>query len=91
MPCLLALLALVAPRVVSVALWLFTTFFGRAYGANPLLLLVGVVFLPFTTLAYAWAVNSEGGVRSTFAVVLMIVAVLGDLSSLEGGRRSRRW
>ena len=90
MPCLVVLLALVAPRVVSVVLWLFTTWFDRAFAANFLVLLLGVVLMPFTTLAYAWAVNAEGGVHSMFFVVVMIVAVLGDLSSLEGGRRYRR-
>ncbi len=90
MPCLVVLLALIAPRVVIVVLWLFTTWLGRAFGGNPLLLLLGTVLMPFTTLAYAWAVNAEGGVHSTLSVVVMIVAVLGDLSSLEGGRRYRR-
>ena len=90
MPCLVFLLALVAPRVVSVVLWLFTTFFVRAYGPNPLLLLLGIVLLPFTTLSYAFLVNTEGGVHSTFAIVLMILAVIGDLSALAGGRRYRR-
>jgi hypothetical protein len=90
MPLLLLLLAVFAPRVVSVILWLFTAFFARAFGANLLLLVLGIVFLPFTTLAYAWAVNAEGGVRGTFFLVLMVVAVLADLSSLAGGRRYRR-
>ncbi len=86
MPCLVALFALLAPRVVSVVLWLFTNFFERAFGHSFLLWVVGVIFLPFTTLAYAWAVNSAGGVRGGF-VIVMIVAVLIDLSSWEGGRR----
>jgi hypothetical protein len=90
MPCLVVLLALIAPRVVSVVLWLFTTFFAKAYANNPLILLVGVIFVPFTTLAYAWRVNSEGGVQSAFSVVVMVLAVIGDLSSLAGGRRARR-
>jgi hypothetical protein len=90
MPCLLVLFAFLAPRVVSVVLWLFTTFFERAFSANPLLLVLGVAILPFTTLAYAWAVNVEGGVNSPFFLVVMIVALLGDVSALEGGRRSRR-
>jgi hypothetical protein len=91
MPCLVVLLGILAPRVVSVVLWLFTTFFQRAFGGNLLLLVLGVVLMPFTTLAYAWAVNTEGGVHSTFFIVVMVLAVIGDLSSFEGGRRSRRW
>jgi hypothetical protein len=91
MPCLLVLLAVVAPRVVSAILWFFTTFFHAAFGARPLLLLLGVIFLPFTTLVYAWAVNVEGGVHSTMFLVLIVIAVLGDLSAFAGGRRYRRY
>ena len=90
MPCLLGLLAVLAPRVVSVVLWLFTDFFTRAFGGRLLLLVLGIVFLPFTTLVYAWAVNTQGGVHGTFFIVMMVIAVLVDISSLEGGRRSRR-
>jgi hypothetical protein len=89
MPCLLALLALLAPRVVSVILWLFTDWFARPFAGNFLLLVLGIVVLPFTTLAYAWAVNAEGGVHSTFFLVVMVVAVLVDLSSLAGSRYRR--
>src|SRR5688572_30758385 len=84
MPCLLVLLAVIAPRVVSVLLWFFTDFFHRAFGGRLILLVLGVVFLPFTTLAYAWLVNTEGGVKSTFSFIVIAVAVLADLSSLEG-------
>ena len=90
MPCLLVLLALIAPRVVSVVLWFFTRWFDPAFSGRWILLLLGVMFLPFTTLAYAWAVNAEGGVHSTFFLVVIVVAVLADLSSLESGRRARR-
>jgi Na+/melibiose symporter-like transporter len=91
MPCLLALLALIAPRVVSVVLWMFTTFFDRAFGSNLLLLVLGVALLPFTTLAYAWAVNAEGGVHSAFFLVVIVVALISDLSSWETGRRYRSY
>ena len=89
MPCLVVLLAVLAPRVTAVVLWLFTTFFQRAFAARPILLLLGVVFLPFTTLAYAWVINANGAVEGTWLVVL-IIAVILDISSLEGGRRHRR-
>ena len=89
MPCLILLLALVAPRVVSVLLWFFTTFFHAAFAGRELMLVLGVIFLPFTTLAYAWAYNSEGGVKSTFFLVVMVLAVLGDLGALAGSRRRR--
>jgi hypothetical protein len=83
------LVALVAPRVVSVVLWFFTDWFVLAFSNRFLLFVLGVVFLPFTTLAYAWAVNQEGGVHSTFFIVVMCIAVLGDLGALAGSRRRR--
>jgi hypothetical protein len=88
MPCLVALLALVAPRVTSVVLWVFTNFFDKGFSGRPILLLLGVVFLPFTTLAYAWAMNARGAVEGGFVAVL-IIAVILDVSSWEGGRRTR--
>ena len=91
MPCLLVLLALIAPRVVSIVLWIFRrSFFDRAFAGKDLMLIAGIVLLPFTTLAYAWAVNTEGGVHSTFFLVVVVIAAIADLSALEGGRRSRR-
>jgi hypothetical protein len=89
MPCLVAFLALLAPRVTSVVLWLFTSFFDGALArAGTLIILLGVIFLPFTTLAYAWAINARGSVDGIF-IVIMILAVIADLSAFEGGRRRR--
>jgi hypothetical protein len=89
MPCLVGLLALVAPRVVAVLLWLFTTFFEKAFGGRPLWLILGVVLAPFTTLAYAWAINAYGRVEG-LGLGVVIVAAIVDLSALAGGRRYRR-
>jgi hypothetical protein len=88
MPCLLVVLALIAPRVVIVLIWLFERdWFQRAYDTW-LWPVLGFFFMPVTTLAYAWAANS-GGVRGVFWIVVMVIAVLIDLGSWEGGRRSR--
>jgi hypothetical protein len=89
-PCLVVFLAVLAPRVTSLLLWLFTTFFERAFAGRGILLLLGVIFLPFTTLAYAYVINSNGAVEGMW-LVLMIVAVIIDISAFEGGRRHRRW
>ena len=89
MPCLVVFLAVLAPRVTAVLLWLFTTFFERAFAGRGIMLLLGVIFLPFTTLAYAWVINANGSVEGMW-LVLMIVAVILDISALEGGRRHRR-
>ena len=58
MPCLLLLFTLAFPRLVMVLLFLLSNFLQRAY--NSLLIIVlGFIFLPLTTIVYAWVVNSH--------------------------------
>jgi hypothetical protein len=87
MPCLLVLLTLAFPRVVLLILFFFTTYLQRAY-SNILLLLAGFIFLPVTTIAYAWVVNSHAHLEGVYLVVI-ILAVLVDLGLL-GSHRLRR-
>ena len=63
----------------------------RAFGGDILLPLVGWLFVPWTTLAYAWAINSRGEVAG-FQTIVVVVAVLVDLGIVGGAakRRSRR-
>jgi hypothetical protein len=88
MPCLLALLMVAFPRLAIVLLWLFTDFFARAYGSI-LLLILGFVFLPLTTIVYAWIVNTGNAVAGIYLVAI-IVAVLADIGLLGGQQWSRR-
>jgi hypothetical protein len=88
MPCLLALLALAFPRVVLLLLWLFTTYLERAI-SSVLILLIGFLILPLTTLAYAFAINSHGSVDGLY-LVLIVIAVLVDLGLIGGSHASRR-
>lgn len=85
---LLAVIGLLAPRVVIVVLVIFTDFMGRAYDGIVLPLL-GFLLLPATTLAYAAAVNYTGGVEGAFWILVMVVAVLVDLSAWRWGRWRR--
>jgi hypothetical protein len=90
MPCLLAFVALVAPRIMLVLLWLFGgTYLGRAY-QTVLWPLLGFLFMPFTTLAYAFAMNSNRGTVNGIYLALVVVAALMDLGSLGGGDAARR-
>lgn len=87
MPCLLALVAFFFPRLVIVLLVLFSDYIGRAY-QTVLWPLLGFFFLPYTTLAYAWAINTAGSVHGWYLVVV-VVAVLLDLGVVGGGSRAR--
>jgi hypothetical protein len=87
MPCLLALLALLAPRLVIILLAIFSNYLSSAY-QTILWPILGFFFMPFTTLAYAWAMNSNGSV-SGFYLVVVVIAVLIDLGSVGGGYSQR--
>jgi hypothetical protein len=52
--------------------------------------LLGFFFLPYTTLAYAWAANSTGHHVAGFPLVVLVFAVLVDLGVIGGGRAARR-
>ena len=87
MCCLLILLALVGPRLVLFLLWLFTNYLSRAFDTF-LLPLLGFIFLPWTTIAYAVAQNELGGLNG-LGLLLVILGLLGDIGVLGGGARSR--
>ncbi|MFO7301882.1 MAG: hypothetical protein DIU54_005620 [Acidobacteriota bacterium] len=88
MPCLVAIVALVFPRLVLVLIWLFSNYLGRAY-ETVIWPLLGFVFLPLTTLAYAWAINTNSSVDGWYLAVV-VLAVLVDIGVIGGGRASRR-
>jgi hypothetical protein len=90
MPCCAVLLILfLGPRIAMIATAIFSDYLGRAFGETLLLPLLGWLFLPWTTLAYAFAINSRGEVAG-LQMVLVIVAVLLDLGLIGGGAAKRR-
>ena len=88
MPCLLLLLTLAFPRLAIVLLFFFSNFLERAYHSL-LYIVIGFIFLPVTTIVYAWIVNSHQPVQGLY-LVAVIVSVLIDLGLLGHGARSRR-
>jgi hypothetical protein len=88
MSCLLVILVLIFPRIAIVLLFLFSHYLERAYHGL-LLPFVGFLFLPLTTLAYAWMVNT-GRPTEGINLVILIVAVVIDLGGLSGGEYHRR-
>jgi hypothetical protein len=90
MPCCAILLILfLGPRVAMVTIALFSDYIGRAFGGGILLPFVGWLFLPWTTLAYAWAINSRGEVAG-FQAIIVVLALLVDLGIVGGGAAKRR-
>jgi hypothetical protein len=74
-----------APRVALVLMWLLTDRIARAFDGF-LLPLVGFFLVPWTTFAYALV--APGGVN-IFEFVILVVALVADLSSWGGGYRYR--
>ena len=88
MPFVIGCLALSAPRFAILLVVFFSNYIGRAYETT-LWPFLGFLFMPLTTLAYAWAINSRGSVVG-FHLVVVVVAVLIDLG-LVGGSASKRY
>jgi hypothetical protein len=88
MPCLLVILVLAFPRIVLVLLFLFSNYLERAYHGL-LLPLLGFIFLPLTTLAYAWMVNT-GQPTAGINLLILVIAVVIDVGGLGGGEYHRR-
>ncbi len=91
MPCLILIIILGFPRVAFALLWLFSTYLQRAFHGGLLFPLLGFIFLPLTTIVYAWEVNS-GMPTAGINLLWLLIAVIIDLGGLGGGahRQSRR-
>jgi hypothetical protein len=88
MPCLLLIVVLAFPRIALVLLFLFSNYLQRAYHGL-ILPLVGFLFLPLTTLAYAWMANT-GRPTTGVNLIVLIIAVVIDLGGLGGSYHHRR-
>ena len=88
MPCLLVILVLAFPRLVLLLLFIFSNYLERAYHGL-ILPFLGFLFLPLTTLAYAWMVNTRQPLEGVNLLIL-IIAVVIDVGGLGGGEYHRR-
>jgi hypothetical protein len=89
MGCLLALLALISPRLVLFLLWIFSNVLSHAFHSW-VIPFFGFFLLPWTTLTYAafwdWA---PGHHVTGFDWFFVVLAFAIDLGSYAGGRRAR--
>jgi hypothetical protein len=89
MACLLALLALISPRLVLFVLWVFDDILGQAFDSW-IVPVLGFFLLPWTTLAYVafweWGAGREVTGFEWFFVALAFVF---DLGAHGGGSRAR--
>ena len=88
MPCLVLIVFLAFPRIALVLMFLFSNYLQRAYHSL-LIPLLGFLFLPLTTLVFAWMTNTRQPIAG-FNLILLIIAVVIDLGGLSGGEYHRR-
>lgn len=83
MPCLLALIGAFAPRIALLLLWLFTpvvnVVFDRWISPQWLWPILGIIFLPFTTLMYVLV--AAGGPPSFWGWLIILLGLLIDLGA----------
>jgi hypothetical protein len=87
MPCLLLILFVAFPRIALALLFFFSNYLQRAYHGL-LLPLLGFLFLPLTTLVYAWMMNT-GQPTAGVNLIILLVSVIVDLGGLGGGAYHR--
>lgn len=88
MPCLL-LIGIAFPRLVLALIFFFSDYLGKAYD-SAVWPLAGFLVMPYTTLAYAWAMNANNHTVSGIYLVAVVIAVLADLGVIGGGAKSRQ-
>ena len=88
MPCLIAILMIAFPRVALALVFFLTDRIEAAYHGLVIPLL-GFLFLPLTTLVYAWLASSHLPIAG-INLLFMVVAVIIDLGLVGGSWRSRR-
>lgn len=88
MACLFALLLVSAPRLAFLFMWVFTPLVDRAFNTfvGPLL---GLAFLPFTSIMYVALYTPGIGVVG-WAWLWIVLAFFVDLSSYAGSAVSNR-
>ena len=87
MGCLIVFLMAFSARAALVVTWIFTDLVSRAYDGW-ILPVLGLIFLPWTTLLYALVYSPVHGV-SFLGWTMVVLGLLVDVGTLaDGGRRS---
>ena len=84
--CIVAIGALIGPRVAIVAWWLLDPARWALAFSSALWPILGFFLLPWTTLVYVWV--APGGI-DTLGLIVLVLAVIVDIGAYGGGYRSR--
>jgi hypothetical protein len=88
MGCLLALMSAFAPRLVFLIIWIARPTYVDAVFDTFILPLLGLIFLPFTTLMWLILDSPPVGMHG-FDWVWIVIAVVIDLSNAAGAYTQR--
>lgn len=89
MPCLLGCLALSTPRLILFLVWIFSDYLDQVY-TTKIWPVLGFVFMPLTTLAYAFAMHFGHGEWTAVGAAAVITAVLVDLGLIGTGAKAKK-
>lgn len=89
MGCLIALVALAVPRVLMVAIFLLTDWFGQGF-ETPIWPALGFLFMPYATLAYLAAMLNNNHSLTGVWLGVFAVAVVVDVAHWGGGGHTYR-
>ncbi|MEP7365045.1 MAG: hypothetical protein ABI972_17470 [Acidobacteriota bacterium] len=89
MGCLALLVVFLFPRVTLALIWFFSNYLQRAFHGGLLAPLLGFLFLPLTTLVYAWEINN-GMPTAGINLLWLLIAVIIDLGGLGSGAKQSR-
>ena len=89
MGCLFVLIALLSPRFALVLTWIFTPWVDRAFG--PVIWpILGILFLPLTTLLYVILWNTGGHGVTGWEWIVVVFAFFGDVAAHAAGAARQR-
>lgn len=86
MPFILGIIGLFAPRCVIFLLWIASGWFTGVFETR-IIPLLGFFLLPFTLLWYSVTVNWFNGEWNWWQVLVLVCAVVADLSSGNASRK----
>jgi hypothetical protein len=87
--CLIGLAIAFAPRIMLILAWLFGSRWDEVWQGNWLMPLLGIIFLPYTTVMYLLVWNSVTGI-SGWDWIWIILGVVLDISKWAQIANNRR-
>ncbi len=89
MGCIFGIFAGFFPRLALLLVWILTPLVTRAFD-HVVWPILGIIFLPLTTLVYVLVYSPRNGGVAWWGWVLVAIAVLFDLNSYNASRHRKR-